>query len=248
MVKRSWTYEHFQYRRVPEQDTDRILNIQHSLAELLCSVKDSTTVNSQFNHPGTTFGDFSDFAHYDEEIDKLITTIEVGNGEGAIGSSGYFPSYEYYQRALDKGWHVAPTNNQDNHKGLWGDANTARSVVLADSLTQENIYDAMRNYRVYATEDNDLNIYYTLDGYEMGSILSEGQVGDTVTLKAELSDKTDDSIRKSSSHYKWRTCTEEETVAANTDTVEFQIDNNYSYYYLKITETDGDIAVTAPVW
>ena len=74
-----------------------------------------------------------------------------------------------------------PTNNQDNHKGLWGDANTARSVVLADSLTQENIYDAMRNYRVYATEDNDLNIYYTLDGYEMGSILSEGQVGDTVT-------------------------------------------------------------------
>ena len=37
------------------------------------------------------------------EIDKLITTIEVGNGEGAIGSSGYFPSYEYYQRALDKG-------------------------------------------------------------------------------------------------------------------------------------------------
>lgn len=58
---------------------------------------------SQFNHPGTTFGDFSDFAYYDEEIDKLITTIEVGNGEGAIGSSGYFPSYEYYQRALDQG-------------------------------------------------------------------------------------------------------------------------------------------------
>lgn len=58
---------------------------------------------SQFNHPGTTFGDFSDFAYYDEEIDKLITMIEVGNGEGAIGSSGYFPSYEYYQRALDQG-------------------------------------------------------------------------------------------------------------------------------------------------
>ena len=27
-------------------------------------------------------------------------------------------------------------------------------------------------------------------------ILSEGQVGDTVTLKAELSDKTDDSIER----------------------------------------------------
>lgn len=27
--------------------------------------------------------------------------------------------------ALDKGWHVAPTNNQDNHKGKWGNANDA---------------------------------------------------------------------------------------------------------------------------
>ncbi len=219
-----------------------------ALQNYYAALKTAPQSISQFNHPGTTFGDFSDFAHYDEEIDKLITTIEVGNGEGAIGSSGYFPSYEYYQRALDKGWHVAPTNNQDNHKGLWGDANTARSVVLADSLTQENIYDAMRNYRVYATEDNDLNIYYTLDGYEMGSILSEGQVGDTVTLKAELSDKTDDSIGKVQVITNGGLVLKEETVAANTDTVEFQIDNNYSYYYLKVTEADGDIAVTAPVW
>ena len=106
----------------------------------------------------------------------------------------------------------------------------------------------MRNYRVYATEDNDLNIYYTLDGYEMGSILSEGQVGDTVTLKAELSDKTDDSIGKVQVITNGGLVLKEETVAANTDTVEFQIDNNYSYYYLKVTEADGDIAVTAPVW
>ena len=85
---------------------------------------------SQFNHPGTTFGDFQDFAYYSTANDSLITLIEVGNGEGEIGSSGYFPSYEYYQRALDKGWHVSPTNNQDNHKGVWGNANTGRSVVL----------------------------------------------------------------------------------------------------------------------
>ncbi|MCD7734856.1 MAG: hypothetical protein LUH48_06995, partial [Clostridiales bacterium] len=112
--------------------------------ETLKTVTDSI---SQFNHPGTTFGDFQDFSYFDEEIDDLITLIEVGNGEGTIGSSSYFPSYEYYTRALDKGWHVAPTNNQDNHKGLWGDANTARTVVLADNLTEDDIYDAMRNYR-----------------------------------------------------------------------------------------------------
>lgn len=203
---------------------------------------------SQFNHPGTTFGDFSDFAHYSEERDNLITTIEVGNGEGAIGSSGYFPSYEYYQRALDKGWHVAPTNNQDNHKGKWGNANTGRSVVLADTLTIDNIYDAMRNYRVYATEDADLSIYYTLDGNEMGTILSKGQTGDIVKIKAELEDGSGDDLGKIQVISQGGQVVAEKTLTGSKEVVELDIENKYSFYYLKIVESDGDIAVTAPVW
>lgn len=203
---------------------------------------------NQFNHPGTTFGDFSDFAHYDEEIDQLITIIEVGNGEGAIGSSGYFPSYEYYTRALDKGWHVAPTNNQDNHKGLWGDANTARSVVLADDLSEESIYDAMRNYRVYATEDNDLSIRYTLDDNLMGTILEKSDVGETVELEVVLNDPTDDVIGKVEVIVNGGLSIAQEQVDGNSDTVKFTVPSSYSYYYIRVTEQDGDIAVTAPVW
>ena len=203
---------------------------------------------NQFNHPGTTFGDFSDFAYYSEANDALITTIEVGNGEGAIGSSGYFPSYEYYTRALDKGWHVAPTNNQDNHKGKWGSANTARSVVLADSLTQDNIYDAMRNYRVYATEDNDLGIYYTLDSYIMGTILDKDVVGDTVELNVELSDPTDAKLGKVEVIVNGGLSIASKTVDTAEAAVNFEVPSSYSYYYIKVTEADGDIAVTAPVW
>ncbi|MCD7753404.1 MAG: CehA/McbA family metallohydrolase, partial [Clostridiales bacterium] len=213
--------------------------------ETLKTVTDSI---SQFNHPGTTFGDFQDFSYFDEEIDDLITLIEVGNGEGTIGSSSYFPSYEYYTRALDKGWHVAPTNNQDNHKGLWGDANTARSVVLADSLTEDDIYDAMRNYRVYATEDNDLSIYYTLDGNIMGSILSESDVDSTVTLSVKLSDPTDNSIGTVSVIVNGGYVLASQTVSGSEDTVTFTVSSDYSYYYIKVVEADGDIAVTAPVW
>ncbi|MFA6941106.1 MAG: lamin tail domain-containing protein, partial [Clostridiaceae bacterium] len=72
---------------------------------------------SQLNHPGATFGDFDDFNYRTDAIDNAVNLIEVGNGEGKVRSSGYFPSYNYYTRALDKGWHVAPTNNQDNHMG-----------------------------------------------------------------------------------------------------------------------------------
>ena len=211
--------------------------------EKLVEVEDSL---SQFNHPGTTFGDFQDFAFYDPQVDQRITLIEVGNGEGAIGSSGYFPSYEYYTRALDKGWHVAPTNNQDNHKGNWGDSNTARSVVLASGLTEEGIYDAIRNYRVYATEDNDLSIRYDLNGNAMGSILNKQ---DTVEITAKISDLTDSGDMKVEVIVNGGLVIGSQTLSGGSGTVTFTFDSNdYSYYYLRVTQADQNIAVTAPVW
>lgn len=217
-----------------------------ALQNYYATLKTDTGSISQFNHPGTTFGDFNDFAYYDEEIDNLISLIEVGNGEGAIGSSGYFPSYEYYTRALDKGWHVAPTNNQDNHKGYWGDANTARTVVLADSLTRENIYDALRNMRTYATEDNDLQIQYTLNNEIMGTIIDS--VPDTVEINVQLKDATDSAIGKVEVIVNGGLSIASEDVTTNEKTVSFKLPVEYSYYYIRVTQADNNIAVTAPVW
>ena len=202
---------------------------------------------SQFNHPGTTFGDFQDFAFYSPEVDERITLIEVGNGEGAVGQSGYFPSYSYYTRALDKGWHVAPTNNQDNHKGNWGDSNTARSVVLADELTRENIYEAIADYRVYATEDNDLSILYSLNGNVMGSILPAQEDG--IHIEVQISDPTDHADATVEVIVNGGLTADKKTLSGCNGTVTFDFDtNDYSYYYLRITQADKQIAVTAPVW
>jgi hypothetical protein len=217
-----------------------------ALQNYYATLKKDTGSISQFNHPGTTFGDFSDFAYYDEEIDNLISLIEVGNGEGAIGTSGYFPSYEYYTRALDKGWHVAPTNNQDNHKGYWGDANTARTVVLADSLTRDNIYDALRNMRTYATEDNDLEIQYTLNGEIMGSII-DSEPG-SAEINVQLKDPTDAEIGNVEVIVNGGLSVASETVTTNEKTVSFKLPADYSYYYIRVTQPDKNIAVTAPVW
>lgn len=201
---------------------------------------------SMFNHPGTTFGDFYDFAYYSKANDQQITLIEVGNGEGAIGSSGYFPSYEYYTRALDKGWHVAPANNQDNHKGRWGDANTGRTVILADSLTRENIYDAIRNMRVYATEDNDLKIYYTLNGMEMGTVLDE--TPSEVNIKVKTNDPTDSGMMTVEVITNGGLAVATKKVEAASGEADFTLYPDKNYYYIRVTQADGNIAVTAPVW
>ena len=201
---------------------------------------------SQWNHPGNTFGDFNDFALYDPQIDSLITLIEVGNGEGAIRGSGYFPSYEYYVRALDKGWHVAPTNNQDNHKGKWGNANTARTVILANSLNEENLYDALRNMRTYSTEDENLNIIYTLNDEIMGSILSDKPK--TVNIKVDISDPDNEKIGKVSIISNGGKVVDSKVVNSSADIVEFDLPADHSYYFIRVDQEDKDIAVTAPVW
>ena len=204
---------------------------------------------SQFNHPGTTFGNFSDFAYWDPVIDSRIQLVEVGNGEGQIGAGGYYPSYEQYTMALDKGWHLAPTNNQDNHKGKWGNANDARDVVLTDDFSEEGIYEAIRNYRVYATEDKNLEIGYTVNGMLLGSTIEE--IPEKLDFEVTLFDPdSSDSISKvevivnsGKVAHTWDSPAE-----LTTGTLTATLAPDYSYYYLRVTEGDGDIAVTAPVW
>ena len=204
---------------------------------------------SQFNHPGTTFGDFVDFGFYDEQVDELITLIEVGNGDGPIRGSGHFPSYEYYTRALDKGWHVAPTNNQDNHKGLWGNANTARTVIEAEELTRESLYEAIRERRVYSTEDENLEISYELNGATMGSILSEQSEANVVVTV--LDPDAGDTIDKIQLITDGGRVAHEVTNVNATEKewkLTFTPDASSTYYYVKVVQGDKDIAVTAPVW
>ncbi len=203
---------------------------------------------SQFNHPGTTFGNFIDFGYWDAVVDTRMYMVEVGNGEGQIGAGGYYPSYEQYIMALDKGWHVAPTNNQDNHKGRWGDANDARDVILADEFTEDGIYEALRARRMYATEDKNLELDYTVNGNMMGSIIDVPE-----KLNFEISfndpDRTDSIakvelvVNSGKVAYTWDSAAD---LAKGSVSVELAPE--YTYYFVRVTEGDGDLAVTAPVW
>jgi len=203
---------------------------------------------SQFNHPGTTFGNFIDFGYWDAVVDTRMYMVEVGNGEGQIGAGGYYPSYEQYIMALDKGWHVAPTNNQDNHKGKWGNANDARDVILTDDFTEDGIYEALRARRMYATEDKNLDLDYTVNGNMMGSIIDVPE-----KLNFEISfndpDRTDSIakvelvVNSGKVAYTWDSAAD---LAKGSVSVELAPE--YTYYFVRVTEGDGDLAVTAPVW
>lgn len=180
---------------------------------------------SQFNHPGNHCGTFEDFT-YSETADKVISLIEVGTPDGIdIGA---------YIRALDKGWHLAPTCGQ-----------SGRTVIRADALTEDALFAAMKNHRVYATQDGDLEITCAINDYPMGSSLPRRLTADTVRLTAALRDPTDDDAGTveviTTGGVVLETCTGQANPV-------FTLPAGYPYYFLRVTQPDGDIAVTAPVW
>lgn len=189
----------------------------------------------QFNHPGHVYGTFQHFDNFTFAYDEVMRLIEIGNESGADACS-------YYDQALGLGWHLAPVGN---HSGGWNDGSTVRTVVLAKELSEASLYDAMANYRVYATRDSDLEIHYRLNGHIMGSII--GPV-DNPVVSVYLKDPTDIAIGTVEVVVDNGISIMSQNVAAPTQELTLEVPGGYRYYYLRITQPDGDIAVTAPVW
>ena len=179
----------------------------------------------QWNHPGSQYGTFADFDYCSTGADQVIQLMELNGTE------------EQYIRALDKGWHIAPTNNAEG-----------RTVVFAQSLTEEALYDAIASRRVYATEDCDLEISYTMNGAYMGSILKKRHMGETAHLTIEFFEPTDNSIGQVDVITNGGVVADSAYVEANCDSLQFSLPAHSGYYYLRITQPDGDTAVTAPIW
>ena len=193
--------------------------------------------------------------------DDILNLIEVGNGEGKVGGSAYFPSYEEYDLCLSMGWHVGPTNNQDNHKGNWGSSNTCRDVVLTDDFSEIGIYRALDARRIYATEDQNLEIYYEMDingqSYKLGDIASieDSQQPDQVTIRLTVNEPDREDIGTIQIIGEGAKVIKEVSVSGNSYKGDIVIDHKKAdgsltsgYYYVKIIEADGNIAVTAPIW
>ena len=203
---------------------------------------------AQFNHPLYVSEDFMDYAFYSEARDIGMGVIEIHNEDF------YEPSYI---KALDAGWHVMPAANSDTHYSDWIAGHEVRSVLLAESLTPEDLYAAMSAGRGYGTLDRNLRVEYTLDGAVMGSNLSAADGSYTAWIKVEDPDGAElDEITLV------EIVTDGGVVVASVPTsgslVELTVDlssEDSRYFYVRVTTAsplNGDVpgvtAWTAPVW
>lgn len=134
----------------------------------------------QFNHPGDKWGNFNDFK-YDPRMDKIFSIMEI-----RITEYGISCIEEEYDRALRMGWHISPVSNEDTHGANWTTSREETGAVLAEELTRENILNAMRLNRTYATTDRSLKLFYKANGEWMGARLKK-----TGALKVEIDASTE---------------------------------------------------------
>lgn len=104
---------------------------------------------------------------YNNILNKLITSIEVCNGNPA---AKYTRHDKYYYSLLDAGWKLSAINGQDNHRINFSDSEYL-TVYIGNELSNSALIDAFRNHRTYSTESKFLKFHFLLNNSFMGETL-----------------------------------------------------------------------------
>jgi hypothetical protein len=205
-------------------------------------------------HPNTS--DYGGIAStYNAAADNAIVGTAVENGPSTSTNTTYsdpptsMAYLSYFRSMLARGYHLGPTVDHDNHNVTHGHTTRGRTVVLANSLTENNILDAMRHMRFYASEDCSAYVTYKINNNPMGSILATSGAP-SITVNATTSSpitsiKVYAGVPGSGSAATILTST---TASSINYTDNALSTGSTKYYYIDITEADGKRIITSPIW
>jgi len=209
----------------------------------------------QFNHPdssgqfivnGASFG-------YTADGDEVMVLAEISNtsafsnkeDETQLPGSGYETAF---RKILEAGFHVGPASNQDNHCANWGASYTNRTAILVPNgtpLTRDAFLEAVRARRVFATHDKFSQLVFSANGAIMGS-----RINNTGPLNLNIGFAN--TIGKTVSLVEvWQGVPGRNgtmTLLTNSATYSHTPTDGLHVYYAKVTQNDGKILWSAPIW
>lgn len=194
----------------------------------------------QFNHPGDSAGHTWKNFQYDAAADEKLNLMEFNTDADP---------WVFFFQALDAGWHVSPTYNQDNHGTDWGTKNDRRSGFFMTDLSREALYDAMSSRRSFMTFDKNASISMLAEGEcWMGSILS-GLRQLHLRVEAVDADAADGFASIELFGPGAAPVGSLDCAGANPCVFEFDVPVSTPIYVVaRATQADGDWLVSAPVW
>ena len=209
----------------------------------------------QFNHPSASeqFMVNGEALGYTPDGDAAMALCEVLNTSAFSSkdneSETRRSSFEQAcNKALEAGYHVAFSTNQDNHCANWGASYGNRTAVLVPNgvaLTRDSFIEALRARRVFATMDKHAQLVLTANGHLMGERIDNSG---PLTLKAHYA--SDSGKRVASVVLMEGVPGRKGTVTplARDADVTITPAPGAHFYYVRLTQEDGNIMWSAPVW
>ena len=210
----------------------------------------------QFNHPAST-GQFvigGTALAYTADGDQAMVLCEVMNSSAfSHNTTETETSHNSYEGACNKlleaGYHVAFSSDQDNHCANWGASYTNRTGVLIPNglaLNQANFLDALKARHVYATYDKTSQVVLTASG---GHIMGD-QFNNSGALTLTVNYAPGAGRSASQVQIIQGVPGSNGTVStlASTSTVTTTPSSGNHFYYAKVTQDNGTLLFSAPVW
>jgi hypothetical protein len=209
----------------------------------------------QFNHPDTT-GQFLVNGvplGYTADGDQAMVLCEVLNtsafSTNTTETETSRSSYEgACKKALEAGFHVAFSTDQDNHCANWGASYTNRTGVLiptGTALSNASFIAALKARRVFATMDKTSQLVFTANGHVMGERFTNSGSLNLLANFASTSGKTASTVAIYEG-VPGRNGTVTQLSSSASTTVTPAVGEHF--YYAKITQNDGNSLWSAPIW
>ncbi len=193
-------------------------------------------VVAKFNHPGDGTQSHSGLA-YSEIGDRTVQMMEVRRVE----------EEKAYIRALNLGWHIAPDGSDDTHGPNWGN-NRFWTGILATGLSKRNVWHALVNRHCFSTLDRNCVLLLHVNGAVMGSIVEEPV--EKVEIVAVVDEADDDDVTAKIELFEDGKVVQ--TDEPNADSRRWETtcspEPGDHYYFVKVTQVDGNLIWSAPVW
>lgn len=181
---------------------------------------------------------------YNPLLNKIITSVEVGNGSYP---NKYVRHDKYYFYLLDQGWKLGAINGQDNHRLNFGDTENL-TVFISDELSINALVDSFRMRRTYSTESRSLKLHFSINDSFMGEEISlkDNKVRFSIFIEdVKVKIKEIQIITNGGNIIK-------KSTDINLNSIKYLYDHihesNESWYLIKVIQAENKIAFSSPIF